>query len=80
MGDRVRLKFPEIFKLASKFRHIIVQGTNNLPSINILKEDIEKIINGSNKNGRIPEFWDGHTAERIINILAELHSQKVDLS
>jgi UDP-N-acetylglucosamine 2-epimerase (non-hydrolysing) len=58
----------------------LTQGTNKLTCLDSLDQDIEKLINGSNKNGRIPELWDGHTAERIIKILAELNSQKMDLS
>lgn len=36
-----------------------------------LLAEIEKVISGTFKRGRIPELWDGHAAERIVNILAE---------
>ena len=49
-------------------------GTNVLtgsdPSV-ILKE-YEKIMNGDNKKGTIPDLWDGHTAKRIVEIITGL--------
>ena len=46
-------------------------GTNQL--VGSKKEKIliaaREIINGSSKSGKIPEKWDGQTAERIIDII-----------
>ena len=39
-------------------------------------EEVEKILTGQGRKGSCPGIWDGHTAERIVNILAE----KVKLS
>jgi UDP-N-acetylglucosamine 2-epimerase (non-hydrolysing) len=50
----------------------ITQGTNKLTSINSLKRDMERLLRGNSKNGRIPELWDGHTGKRIVDTLAEL--------
>ncbi len=47
----------------------ISQGTNRLTSLETLEKDIKQILNGNNKQGKIPELWDGRTGERIINIL-----------
>ncbi len=33
----------------------------------------EKLISGHWKNGEIPELWDGHAAERILNHLADIY-------
>lgn len=47
----------------------ITQGTNKLTSIASLETDLKMLFSGKHKRGRIPELWDGHTAERIIDIL-----------
>ena len=47
----------------------ITQGTNQLTSLVTLKSDLAKLISGKYKKGRIPELWDGHTAERIVEII-----------
>jgi UDP-N-acetylglucosamine 2-epimerase (non-hydrolysing) len=47
----------------------ITQGTNKLTALGTLEQDLSKLINGKHKKNRIPDLWDGHTAERIIKIL-----------
>lgn len=49
-------------------------GTNELIGTNpdAIKPALDKLFAGEWKKGAIPELWDGHTAERIIEILAEL--------
>lgn len=47
----------------------ITQGTNKLTSLEILEKDFAELFSGKNKKGRIPRLWDGHTAERIVNII-----------
>jgi len=48
----------------------ITEGTNQL--VKLETEDIiskaQVILNGEHKQGRIPKFWDGKTAFRIVNI------------
>ncbi len=46
-------------------------GTNRLTSIATLEEDIDRITQEKQKNGRIPKYWDGRTAERIVQYLVE---------
>ena len=49
-------------------------GTNELIGTNpaAIKPALDKLFAGEWKKGAIPELWDGHTAERIIEILADL--------
>jgi UDP-N-acetylglucosamine 2-epimerase (non-hydrolysing) len=46
-------------------------GTNRLTSIATLEEDIDRITQEKQKNGKIPKYWDGRTAERIVQCLVE---------
>lgn len=49
----------------------ITEGTNQLVALD--KDSIiiavNKILNGETKQGRIPKYWDGHTAERVVQVL-----------
>ena len=49
-------------------------GTNELIGTNpaAIKPALDKLFAGEWKKGAIPELWDGHTAERIIEILSAL--------
>ena len=49
-------------------------GTNELIGTDpaAIKPALDKLFAGEWKKGAIPELWDGHTAERIISILAGL--------
>ena len=49
-------------------------GTNELIGTNpaAVKPALEKLYAGEWKKGDIPELWDGHAAERIVEILANL--------
>jgi UDP-N-acetylglucosamine 2-epimerase (non-hydrolysing) len=49
-------------------------GTNELIGTNpaAIKPALDKLFAGEWKKGAIPELWDGHAAERIIEILAGL--------
>ncbi|MGE5436278.1 MAG: UDP-N-acetyl glucosamine 2-epimerase [Syntrophothermus sp.] len=43
----------------------ILSGTN----LNVVEENVRRLILDEKKKGRIPELWDGKTASRIINVL-----------
>lgn len=49
-------------------------GTNELIGTNpaAIKPALDKLYAGEWKKGAIPELWDGHAAERIVEILAKL--------
>ena len=46
-------------------------GTNELIGRDpkALKPTLDKLFSGNWKQGTIPELWDGHAAERIVEIL-----------
>lgn len=48
-------------------------GTNELVGTNpdAIKPALDKLFSGEWKKGGIPELWDGHAAERIINIIVK---------
>lgn len=52
----------------------ISQGTNQLIGTNPAKiiATANEILSGKGKAGRIPPFWDGHAAERIVKILLDV--------
>ena len=49
----------------------VTTGTNELIGTDpkALKPTLDKLFSGNWKQGAIPELWDGHTAERIVEIL-----------
>jgi len=51
----------------------LTQGTNVLVHDDPEKivAEVTKILNGNYRQGTCPSIWDGHTAERIVNILAK---------
>ncbi len=56
----------------------ITEGTNELATIASLPEQIERIRQGQWKQGRIPDLWDGRTAERIVQVLEEYLAPQVE--
>ena len=49
----------------------ITEGTNELATVESLPGQIGAILAGKWKNGRVPEYWDGKTAVRIVEVLKE---------
>jgi len=50
----------------------VIVGTNKLTRPDSLADDIEEVMQNRRAPGRIPPYWDGHTAERIVKILRQL--------
>lgn len=49
----------------------ISQGTNLLvgTDMNRMHDEVERILSGDAKRGRVPDFWDGRAGERIAEIM-----------
>ena len=50
----------------------IWEGSNKLIKINEIEAEIDLILQGKGKTGKTPKFWDGRTAERIVEIIEKL--------
>ena len=49
-------------------------GTNVIvgSDTNLIVKEVEKILQGKQKIGKIPELWDGKAAERIVEIISNI--------
>jgi UDP-N-acetylglucosamine 2-epimerase (non-hydrolysing) len=69
------LKVPCLTFRESTERPVTVEiGTNYLLSdldVASVSRLVGKILSGGGKEGRIPDYWDGHAAERIVEILRQ---------
>lgn len=45
------------------------EGTNKLIGINEIEYEVEKILKGNGKKGKVPHLWDGNAAGRVVDIL-----------
>ena len=50
----------------------IWEGSNKLIKTEEIVQEVSEILRGNGKTGQNPKFWDGHTAERIIEIIKNL--------
>ncbi len=52
-------------------------GTNQLlgNNLELAEKTANEVLDGKKKQGKIPELWDGHTAERIVNVLLQLEKE-----
>lgn len=70
--ETTALKIPCLTLRKNTERPITVEvGTNVLIGIDtdLMKHEVENILNGNFKTGTIPEFWDGKASERIISVI-----------
>jgi UDP-N-acetylglucosamine 2-epimerase (non-hydrolysing) len=47
----------------------VTVGSNRLTDLTRLRADLDRVLQNGDRMGQIPPFWDGRTAERIVNIL-----------
>lgn len=48
------------------------EGSNKLIKVEDILPEVQMIIEGKGKVGKCPEFWDGETAQRIVELLEKL--------
>ena len=48
------------------------EGTNKLIGINEIEYEVEEILRGNGKKGKVPHLWDGNAAGRMVKILEKL--------
>jgi UDP-N-acetylglucosamine 2-epimerase (non-hydrolysing) len=51
----------------------VLEGTNELVTLDGLRDAVGLILAGKWKKGRVPALWDGHTAQRIVSLLRDLY-------
>ncbi len=57
----------------------IWEGSNKLINVDDIMAEVDLILQGKGKTGKIPEYWDGKTAERIAAVLIrELKTGKIE--
>ena len=47
------------------------EGTNTLVGIDDIEYEVEEILKGNGKKGKVPDLWDGKAAGRIVRFLAD---------
>ena len=45
----------------------VTQGTNRLVTIDEVEEEVDVILTSSATETKIPDFWDGKTATRVVD-------------
>ena len=51
------------------------EGSNKLIKLEEIVDEVQLILDGKGKHGTTPKFWDGKTAERIVNTIELISSE-----
>ena len=51
------------------------EGSNKLIKVQEIVQEVQFIIDGRGKKGKIPKYWDGKTAERILKLIENISLQ-----
>jgi len=51
------------------------EGSNKLIKLVDITEEVKLILSGKGKTGKRPKYWDGKTAERIVDVLEQLNTK-----
>jgi UDP-N-acetylglucosamine 2-epimerase (non-hydrolysing) len=56
----------------------VTEGTNTIVGnqTQVILDTANEILDNGGKAGRIPDLWDGHTAERIADIIENTVQQR----
>ena len=49
----------------------VLEGTNKLVKVDELEYEVEEILKGNGKKGKVPDLWNGNAAGRIVSVLAD---------
>ena len=58
----------------------VTEGTNKIVGLNPerIRREVNDVLAGNSKRGRVPVLWDGRAAQRIVRILSEHFQEGVD--
>ncbi len=51
------------------------EGSNKLIKLADINNEVQLILSGKGKAGKRPKYWDGKTAERIVDVLEQLNKK-----
>ncbi len=53
------------------------EGSNKLIGVDDILSEVERILSGNGKQGKIPMYWDGKTAERMVEMMEKIEKKQI---